>query len=801
MATSQIAASAGTLARNSVAYLESEDRITLDEYAVNTRRISQVLSLKPSCGVIRNTDDLVGGGTVANLQPDCVVGAYMYGHAGKVLYRSLDGDNWAVVNTWSDEEEIGGVYSIQGDNYPLVVTHHRVAKTDPVVDVYRGKVWYWSGSAWVQATYQIPDGEGGWDAWEDGITRMRYSWSYGLTQAPHGTIIAAYFSVAPSAEAAAAGHHAHDAWRSTDSGRTWRRCLRFDYAATSGESYLWPIVSHNHAIGYHAGTARWVIDTGDGSNTDPRTGAAANRMLCLISDDDGLTWKDWNTGKVAGSEVGWSTPSPLNQQVHYHDYGHPTRLAFASDSAQRVAAMDMVDFSAYPIIDPVPQPLSSPEQQPYFVWVTQHNGWWLAGSAGSSATPTNSISDIWCSLDGELWTTLHQFQAGEQVDKVSYFAGQIGGKLHFGLHIANTAYKHFVCNPPSGRILDGVVVSPGRTNLYSSDVSQGQTTTGFSGIYDTVVATVTTPKMRGTHAIKISRTAASAGVKFPDVDPTIGVVYQSSCWVRRASGSAMAYAQLRFPWYSLTGQHLSSVPDDRWIRLVTRPRAAASTNDQAGVFVLANLSGADSELFIDGLELAVAGTLGPWQVGGTAQVAEVLTRNVTLSSDWTYTFAMRSFGSREDLAATTEYEIMRWHEDKDDYVRLFFDTTDNKFKVAVKTAGDEDETVAETAAKWWHRGATWRFVVRHTDGRVRASLLGPQATEHFTAAVDKGGNAMSGARTTVSGSAVPVFPCVIADEQWSDVAISDANLEAGDYSEEEEVGIGEGGVHFAGYDR
>ncbi len=778
MGTTTVAESAGTMVRNSVAYLENAAKTSLDEYAVNTRRTAPVLSLEPSNGVIRDTDDLVGGGTIANLQPDCVVGSYMYAHAGKVLYKSVDGDNWEVVNTWSDEEEIGGVYSIQGDNYPLVVTHHRVAKTDPVVNVYRGKVWYWSGSAWVQATYQIPDGEGGWDAWEDGITWMRYSWSYGLTQAPHGTIIAAYFAVAPSAEAAAAGHHAHDAWRSTDSGRTWRRCLRFDYAATSGESYLWPIVSHNHAIGYHAGTQRWVIDTGDGSYTDPRTSESANRMLCLISDDDGLTWKDWYTGKVAGSELNWWTRSPLNHQVHYHDYGDPDLLAFASDNVMRVSAMSMTTFTARPLLQPVPQPLASPAQQPYFVWVTRHNGWWLAGSAGSSATATNSISEIWCSFDGAVWTPLHQFQAGEQVDKVSYFAGAIRGKLHFGLHIANTAYKHFVCDVPHGRVMDGVVVTPAKTNLFTADQSQCAATTGFSAIYDTALAVAETPTpMTGTKVLKISRTAADAGVKCPAVTTEVDHWYIASAWVR----GTCAYAHVRMPWSSSTAQMQSAVSPDCWTRLVTRPVKATGTSLQMGVTAISNLSGADTELYIDGLEVVEVGGVAPWQVGGTAQVAEVLTRAVTLSSDWTYSFVLCSFGSRQEFAASTEYEIMRWHEGANDYIRLFFDSTDNKFKVAVKADGDEEETVAETAAKWWHRGATYRFVVRHASGRVRASLLGPQAAEHFTAAVDKGGNAMSGARTTVHGSAVPVFPGVIADEQWSDVSISDAELDGGRY--------------------
>jgi len=85
MGTTTVAESAGTMVRNSVAYLENAAKTSLDEYAVNTRRTAPVLSLEPSNGVIRDTDDLVGGGTIENLQPDCVVGSYMYAHAGKVL--------------------------------------------------------------------------------------------------------------------------------------------------------------------------------------------------------------------------------------------------------------------------------------------------------------------------------------------------------------------------------------------------------------------------------------------------------------------------------------------------------------------------------------------------------------------------------------------------------------------------------------------------------------------------------------------------------------------------------------------
>ena len=762
----------GRLARDSIAFQPSEDMQTLDQYPADNRRIGKLLAVAPSDGELRSKEALVGGGTVDNLIVAAVTGGYIWGYRyGKpTLYVSADGDHWQVAQTFPTG--LCGVWAIQDDDHPLVQSLNVVYETNPSVAVSRCRIWYWSGARWTEATYQIQQ-DGDWVPWFKGVGEPRQAtWSLGFTQAPHGTIVVsgAGVSYGGSAAAAIAGHHAQEMWRSVDRGRSWRRVLRWDYALQDGAgNYLWPIITHTHAIGYHAATNRWIVDTGDGSAVDPRTSVTRNRMYWMVSDDDGQTWKDHLTG-------GPYPVSTSHQVVHWHDFGDPNVLAIASDWQHRISTVSMVTYESCQLLTPRPE--FHDNTYPYFAMVTQHGGWWLAFSA-NSVEKEGDTQGIWVSPDGVHWAVYHEFGLNAGITTVSHFAGEIGGKLHIVTYMRDGSYRHALVSPPRGQLVDAVVVSPAHENLLSDSQSRCDTMGGLSFGPGTTSAMVPVPRMMGTRAMRVARTGGDLSLQLYPVKTEEGKSYRAAMWLR--GGGNLEHALIRFPADQPLGQVVVGLPQDRWVRVMSSvwtETAKGGSRRQAKILGY-GVTPDEIGLYVDGCEIVETDQAGPWQPGGTPQAAELLTRDIALSVDWTYVLGLYSFGHSDEFAPNTTYEITRFQQGPSDYIRLFYDSTDLKFKLAIRRTGDLAETIAATKPNWFHRGSTFRFIVRHAgDGRVQATLLGAKGVEDFCDLRDGVGIPPLWASQVVAGTSPDQFSGMLFGEQWVNEAWSDTEKDA-----------------------
>lgn len=224
-------------------------------YEADVRRTRTVLACSASDGQFVDNE----AGPNRDVQPWCRTSTHLFGiNSGnrRELWRSADGVAWEKAFT-SAVGAIRNVWALQNDRV-LIFCALGGTRFQP----------FWSddaGTAPPNGATFTPAGAV--------FTGCPIYWS--VQQAPHGTIVAATYGGWASQ---VSGLDDDEIWRSVDNGVTWTRVFRPQD----------DVIRHFHAVGYHSGTGRWVVDTGDGEG---------HRFL-FVSDDDGQTWSSATPGAL-----------------------------------------------------------------------------------------------------------------------------------------------------------------------------------------------------------------------------------------------------------------------------------------------------------------------------------------------------------------------------------------------------------------------------------------------------------------------------------------------------------------------
>ena len=615
----------------------------------------------------------------ADLYPFCRNSRYMFGYGDdERIYRTTDGTTW---------ESLGA--------YPATMI---LALSDDAL------VRTWVRSDGRLAVARSPDDGQSWQAshWAD--TGEEFAWltpeaflhltGWGFHQAGNGTIVMVEYKPI-------GGRYIY---RSGDSGRTW------SVVDDNGG-----MVKHYHAVGKQEQLNRWVAVTGDGST----------QQKLVVSDDDALTWSDY------------TFPGERRlQPIYLMDYGHPTRLLFGSDTDWQVGWVDVSDGPDAKKIASVITNWNHALSRDFCSQIFRHNGVYYASTWDYQPAPRNVVISI--SEDLEHWAIYHRFTADEV--GVYGFAGEAGGKLHLKVH-TGSAYKHMVISPARVALRDGLIVSPGATNLFTnSSLSSAETTDGWinasqeipagSGLKGLFQSTSDTAH-HGTTSLHYARSDGGAMTLLsPSIPFEPGRTYQARFWIKGLGDRAMVgWSQNGVAvgdWLAL------GLPQDEWREMITQPwTPVVGANDLRVLISLFSTTDYSCTAYIDSLQVEEAPSTH-WQLGGTPRAETALEAVVLPTNGWTNVFTIEPDSFSEYLVQTGELHIKTYWLRPDTYAELVFDPGDLRFKLWPTVNGITLEPIA-TSPQHFQRRAQVRLGVRCDDQHVGLSISNGQPIESATA--------------------------------------------------------------------
>ena len=709
--------SGGTFSRASKAYLGSNSGMT--EYDVDERRTLPALS----CSQPAADDGLRTGecGADGNANVWCSNAAGLYAIASGFpnrIYRSADGlTNWMAAYTFA--ATVHGIFTVH------------------LADG-RGRLIAWVGSAGsIMPWYSDDDGEHWTQCTSDAWRGAPFVSGFDQEQATvcAGTYIGASNSTV------------NQIWQSADYGTTWTKRLELEVGQ----------VTHIHAICYHAGTGKWIADTGDSDLSKRRT---------YVSVDGGETWTTWAEGK----------PSPSGQITAMRDYDHPDFLAIGSDQYHRAGWYDVRNWQAGSF-----QRIQWAHIGGEYLWeLVQVQGLWYA-CHGTDYTSNNRAA-ILVSDDLTNWVPYWR-STDKTLRQPCRFAGLVGGKLHFLCNFdAGTLRGHLVVSPARLAHRSGVLLTPAQTNLLAADVARcdtltGWNTTGTPTVFEVDPDTQLVPdgvtQLGCLHLAKTEMAAeASMGMTRPVSLPS--GTYVAHAWVKgRAKHLQIRLIPQSTAYYGLR-------PHGEWTEIWTLPYTGTPTTLVIGCN--AEDGSNSAELWVGAVEILAVPFSGAWSPGGVTQAGDALSYDVNLPSDWTLlaTACMPGSSGEWGVAASPDRYLLSVADAQNNAVELFWDSSESKWAIAPRDAGGPltGDAVA-TTTRYLHRGGLVRVAIRHGQGQFRLSVMDGLAIEHVAEPLRPDGITVDGDQCVIrygaaDGSAG--LPVILTDLWLYGQCLSDADL-------------------------
>lgn len=637
------------------------------------------------------------------------------------------------------------------------------------------------GNKWVQALsstlisalFETPEGNLlGWNMNARVLSRSEDGWETTVDVTPQGDN-----AISPSAQffcrwsvavgngvmmlseygppGALGGRYIH---RSTDDGRTWRRC--FDAAdITDIEANR---ISHWHTIGYHAGTNRWIACSGDGYA----------RAVMVYSDDDGDTWNVFDTqGDL------WVQP------VRLFDYGDPVYFLAPEDGYGGLLKLNAQTGESKIVFNEV-EWLGGLH---YFFDCFKYDGLYYAVHANiTSLTPRCYNMGVMVSPDTERWYWYHLF---DQSDKaaMSWFAGYNNGKLHLMLQSLDSVpeYRHFQISPAKIKEMQGTVITPAVTNLLSQNNSSVETSSGDWVCDASGILTRTNQQARtGQYSMRFTKqsSAASNNVRIwpnPQLNLEPGKYYIGSAYVKGTNNVIDSYL------YSVSGGAGSSslyrLVGSDWTKVFTNIFYVTANNKNQITLNFAVITNGDGDfdLYFDDVAIQER-PMNLWQMGDVPKAADQLIETAHVSDEWTDIFAVQTLWFNSLYLNST---IKTWAKDKDNSLTLGFDASSRKFYLIRTIRGVPQIKIMASKELYFKGNTIVKFAVSVEKSGTKVSYQAANAIETIQ------DDAIVGLLNTEITATYGDFPMIVVTglnyAQWIPFAISDDRVKAAFNLEEE----------------
>jgi hypothetical protein len=551
--------------------------------------------------------------------------------------------------------------------------------------------------------------------------------------------------------------------RSMDDGVTWRRC--FDAAQiTDIEANQ---ISHWHTIGYHAGRNRWIACSGDGYA----------RAVMVYSDDDGDTWKTFDTqGDL------WVQP------VRLFDYGDPLYFLAPEDGYGGLVKLNVQTGQSKIVFNEV-EWLGGLH---YFFDCFEHEGLYYAIHANITAQASRCYNmGIMVSPDAETWYWYHLF---DQSDKaaMSWFSGYNNGKLHFTLQSldATPEYRHFQMSPARIKEMNGTVITPAVTNLLSENNSTLEA--GFGDWYcdPSGLLTRTSEQARsGQYSMHFTKqsSATSNNVRIwpaPQLNLVPGKYYIGSAYVKGTNNVINSY------FYSVSGgtstSSLYRVIGSDWTKVFTNAFYVNDNNKNnitLNFSVITNGDG-DFDLYFDDVAIQER-PMNTWQIGDVPKAPDRLMETAVVSDEWTDIFAVQTLWFNSLYLSST---IKTWTKDQGNYLTLGWDTSAKKLYLIRTIRGVPQIKILASKELYFKGNTVVKFAVSVEKSGTKVTYQAANAIETIE------DDAIVGLLNTEITAEYGDFPMIVVtgfnSAQLLPFAISDDNVKAAfNFEEECDAGV------------
>lgn len=679
----------GTFERSSTAYLFDPSANTMTDIASGERRIVNVSITKPANMIIRTSE---GGGS-SSLRVMCNNGLYMFASddTNNRIYRSLDGDTWVLVspNVAVANTEFG-VFGVMH-----ALQSGRVIRTVPVDATW---IIYYSddnGDTWTAAKNA--------DSLEDDFDCKAVIPAWGLARnATTGVYCATTYGNATTSCVI----------RTANNGTTWK--LIVDGAGDA---------DHLHAIAYHAGSNKWIYNTGDGYDD----------AFDFTSEDDGLTFTKWDDGFAY-------------QYTQIKDVGDTDNVLLGTDAVGKVCWLNMTTGAVNHSLYSVDTRTTASKIFLIFEYANIYYACtWDERSSGSRDAIISVSSDL------VNWRNYARFNDNTILGAYTY-AGFFGGYLH--LSATNTAaatngWSHILLTPVTIESRPAILIEPACTNMFggaaAANASDGESTTGWTnGGWTNTVGLDSTVKLHGSNSIKASQAEPAlynlATTRFVSTTVTNAAKYVARAYIKSIGGTRGSANFV--PSYMKIGTEATysyfTQGTDRWQPIISNIWTASGTD---AVAVPTNIYGAPLKIdgtnyvvsWIDCAQFQVAPP-SSWQIAGTDRASETWTNAIgVLQSDWTLCFTLiTQFNSYQ--AGTSNLYLCTVKTSADDYLSVYWNVTDSKWYLDSVGTGSGNAVATTATGFQWEQQLT--FVIRRSGAGVYLSVHDGRRWMHTISTAD-----------------------------------------------------------------
>ena len=654
----------GTLTRDSIAFLEGK------QYVAHSQRKKIMAVASPSDLEVINSINVDGVGAIANPIVHCISGGYLWAsgpspnYAG--LYKSSDGINWTQIQ---DSGDLTGVYVIHPHS--------------------SGAIFVVKASADSFKLYKSLDGT---DLLDSNMPAPKITFD-----TANGVCACTYFNFHEALDGViCVGEYRSQGkcwglWRSIDGGDTFERVY------TEADTR----VKHSHRVYKQEASGRWVVVWGDGAQYNKTT----------YSDDDGVTWSDLETQ----TEYHF-------QPVEFYDYGHATRLLYGSDSSWGFGFYDVLTKQTEPLYwdMSVAYKAGTAGTSTRYSWaIMEHDGIFYGSTYNGvySVLSADRRASIVVSDNLSNWTVYHQFTAGEY--GIYRYLGVLNNKIHCILQNSTLVLQYARFSPCNVTQYNALCIDPATTNILSANESSMETDdsawtcTGTSESY-------TAEAMNGSKCVQVTSTWSSEALRKSNGESvTAGTSYSGSIAMKSSATNACGqYSWIFTATYRETDRHVYGLGRDNWQTINLEPMTvAASGESYVNIFIRPNsadgaLIPSPANFLLDCVQIE-AGPPTRWQIGGIPRAYETLNKTYTFPDSWTE-FIIWAPATRLDyfLPGWGNQYIKCWYKDGDNYLELYYDPSDFKFKLQATIEGQTQEVASTALTYKCYTNASVRLVVR-----------------------------------------------------------------------------------------
>ena len=503
-------------------------------------------------------------------------------------------------------------------------------------------------------------------------------------------------------------------YRSINGGDNWSEVLE-----VSG-------VTHIHCVGYHAGTGKWILSTGD---------TAAGRKI--YTSPDGGTWTVDTHWDASGGYVPF-------QNVQFVDLGHPTKIYCSADTSLYSFSYDL---TTHEVADIVYSPNSlSPTGSMGYSWSAAVVDGILYGLQYESTSAPSSERYIAITTG-----TSHADQQCSGILSAQILGGQVLGEYEGNIHVRlrggnPSTLAHARITPALSRNTTLTTVEPSITNLYTAAQSECSDLTGWTKWNDSDAHEIVTSPLALSGGSCYRLNWSWNGTTVPETRSPIltvsnGVSYYCEAWVK-ASEAMNGQLQWATSSAAVGDNTFTYLAPGVWTRLVTTCYTSASTSlrlrIRATPYGVADAGLPNTRyLYVDCIMISAVPEVGGWVAGGGASAGSGLTGTITPDdSKFGQAFAwlpgVAAYRLNAVSGAAAKYYVRSWTCGSAK-AELYYDTADSRFEIAV-TDGTNSETLTSAVTEFYRDcPVTFAFLCGDSSSsRVTAYYSVGEQTHQFT---------------------------------------------------------------------